>query len=377
MLRKNPFYLKVLPPEAPFCNRVRELKELENYGYSGTSVVIYSPRREGKTSLVNRVQERLHKSGAVTVKADFLSVFSVEDIAARLAKAVFSETKKHEPLYRKAVSLIKSFRPAVQTDPLTGSVSLTLLSVSGKTGFELLEDVLESLKIFSQSAGSPLNIFIDEFQEVTSLRDSAKIEALLRTYMQETSASFFFVGSRRRILSDMFNERKRPFYRMAMNYSLEKIAENELSHWIKEQFENSGVVCESELASELVRLAHRHTFYVQKLGMLTFNLSDKAVTKESLIAAYQDLLESEKTVFEESYLKPLASAQRNLLTALARENTKQPFAQDYIRRHSLPSAATLQSALKALLNEDLVHRDADIYTLVDKVFEDYLRRNYS
>ncbi len=377
MLRKNPFYLKVLPNEAPFCNRVRELKELESYGYNGTSVVIYSPRREGKTSLVNRVQERLRKSGVITVKADFLSVFSVEDIAARLAKAVFSETKKHDPLYRKAVSLIRSFRPAVQTDPLTGSVSFTLLSVSGKTGFELLEDVLESLKIFSESAGSPLNIFIDEFQEVTSLRDSAKIEALLRTYMQETSASFFFVGSRRRILSDMFNERKRPFYKMAMSYPLEKIAENDLSYWTKEQFENNGVLCETELACELVRLAHRHTFYVQKLGMLTFNLSDKAVTKESLIDAYQDLFESEKTVFEESYLKPLAPAQRNLLTALARENTKQPFAQDYIRRHSLPSAATLQSALKALLNEDLVHKEADIYTIVDKVFEDYLRRNYS
>ena len=198
----------------------------------------------------------------------------------------------------------------------------------------------------------------------------------MRTYMQETRASFFFVGSRRRILFDMFNDRRRPFYKMAVNYPIDKIAAGELACWVQEQFNGYSVNCENELAEKLVSLAHRHIFYVQKLGLFTFNLSDDIVTEDILMLAYEDMLESEKIVFEASYIKPLAPAQRILLIALARENTKQPFSKDFVKRHNLPAVSTLQSALKALLNEDLIYEQNDIYSVVDKVFQDYLIKNY-
>ncbi len=376
MPRRNPFYLKVLPLDAPFCNRRKELKELTDYGYSDTSVVIYSPRREGKTSLVNRVQNELRKSDTVTIKTDFFSVFSVDDIAVRFAKAVFNETRKYEPWYKKAIAVFQSFRPAFQPDPMTNTLSLTLTSVSGKTGFDLLEDVLVSIKELSDYIENPINIFIDEFQEITTLKESAKIEGLLRTYMQETKASFFYVGSRRRILFDMFNKRNRPFYKLAVNYPIEKIEAGELAFWVRDQFNEYSVNCKDELAEKLVGLAHRHIFYVQKLGLFTFNLSGDIVTESILMQAYEDMLESEKTVFEESYIKPLAPAQRHLLIALAGENTKQPFSKDFVKRHNLPAISTLQSALKVLLNEDLIHVQNDVYSVVDKVFQDYLVKNY-
>ncbi len=374
MLRKNPFQLKVLPVDAPFCNRVKELKELAGYGYSGTSAVVYSPRREGKTSLVNRVQNRLSEEGCITVKTDFFSVFSIDDIASRLAKAVFTETKRHESWYLKAINTIKSFRPVFQPDP-SGGVSLSITPASGKTGFDLLEDVMNSLQQLAETLEHPVNIFIDEFQEIADLKESAKIEATLRTYMQETKASFFFVGSRRRILFDMFNEKSRPFYRMAVNYPVYKIEQDELAKWIEEQFQNNGVICGS-LSKDLVKLAHSHTYYVQKLGMLAFSITDTTLTAEILKQAYIDMLESEKTVFEESYLKPLAPSQRNLLIALAKENTAKPLAKDYVKRNNLPATSTIQSAIVALLNHDLIQMENGIYTLVDKVFQDYLISTY-
>lgn len=375
MLRKNPFQIKVLPVDAPFCNRTKEMEELTEYGYSGTSAVVYSPRREGKTSLMNRVQYKLRNEGCITIKTDFFSVFSIDDIAMRLAKAVFSETKRHDSWLTKAMNTLKSFRPAFQPDPVSGSLTLTLIPSSGKTGFDLLEDVMFSIKNLSDSIENPINIFIDEFQEITDLKDSAKIEGIMRTFMQETKASFFFVGSRRRILFDMFNERVRPFYRMAVNYPIEKIEHSELTKWVTEQFDSHGVDCKIA-ADELVKIVHRHTYYVQKLSMLTFNISEKLVTKETLVQAYSDMVESEKPTFEEAYLKPLSPAQRNVLISLAKENTAQPLSRNYIKNNSLPAASTMQSAIKVLTNNDLIQIENGIYTLVDKVFQDYLISRY-
>src|SRR4030042_3310580 len=107
----NPFYLQEVPVEAPFCNRGRELKELESYAVAGANVVLFSPRRYGKTSLGKRIQRMLVDKGFITFFADFFGVASVDDVAARLAKAIFAVTHNQEPLWKKALRTIRSFRP--------------------------------------------------------------------------------------------------------------------------------------------------------------------------------------------------------------------------------------------------------------------------
>ena len=59
----NPFYLQELPDDAPFCDRETELRELISYAQAKANLVIYSPRRFGKTSLVRRVQKALAAEG--------------------------------------------------------------------------------------------------------------------------------------------------------------------------------------------------------------------------------------------------------------------------------------------------------------------------
>jgi len=44
----NPFYLQEVPVDAPFCNRAKELKELQSYAEAGANVVLFSPRRYGR-----------------------------------------------------------------------------------------------------------------------------------------------------------------------------------------------------------------------------------------------------------------------------------------------------------------------------------------
>lgn len=144
----NPFYLQEIPVDAPFCNRVKELKELSSYAESKANVVIYSPRRYGKTSLTKRIQHNLSLNGAITAYADFFGVASIDDVAARTAKAIFAVTHKNNSLWKKALSTIRSFRPILRPEP-DGMFTLSVEPSSTKrSGLDLLEDTMASLGEF-------------------------------------------------------------------------------------------------------------------------------------------------------------------------------------------------------------------------------------
>jgi AAA+ ATPase superfamily predicted ATPase len=174
----NPFYLQEVPVDAPFCNRKRELKELRVYAEGKANVVLFSPRRYGKTSLVRRVQKDLVDKGAVGIFADFFGVASVDDVASRLAKAVFVMTHRQDPLWKSALRAMKSFRPVLKPDP-SGGISLSVEpSGATKSGLQLLEETLDSLREFVAAAKSLVHIALDEFQEIVTLRRPCRLKAL-------------------------------------------------------------------------------------------------------------------------------------------------------------------------------------------------------
>ena len=211
---RNPFYLQEVPVDEPLCDRENELKELQSYAEAKANVVIFSPRRFGKTSLVRRVQSWLVDNGAVVIFADFFGVGSVEDVAARLAKAVYGFTHGKSSLWKTALRTLLPFRPVLKPDP-SGGISLNVEPASaGRSGLELLEETIVSIHQFIESAHQLVHIALDEFQEIVTLKEALQIEAVLRTHIQRQKASYFFVGSRRRVLSGIFNERQRPFSRV-------------------------------------------------------------------------------------------------------------------------------------------------------------------
>ncbi|MBW2568924.1 MAG: hypothetical protein JRD93_13670 [Deltaproteobacteria bacterium] len=112
-MKNNPFYLKEIPVDAPFCDREKELADLISYAKSNTNVVLFSPRRYGKTSLIKRVQSNLKSYGTLTAYCDLFGVTSVEEIAGRIAKSIYTITQKNESLFQKAINFITPFRPVL------------------------------------------------------------------------------------------------------------------------------------------------------------------------------------------------------------------------------------------------------------------------
>jgi len=370
----NPFQFREIPVDGPFCNRHLEFSDLVSRAQAGAAVVMYSPRRYGKTSLIRRVQAELAKEGVLTVFCDFFGVTTADDVAHRLAKSVFELTRSREPLFAKVVRLFGGFRPVLKPDE-TGTFSLTVETVGRKVDpMARLEETLAALEKFTTDHDMPVNIALDEFQEITEVAAAVQIEGLLRQYVQKLRCSFFFIGSRRRILLDMFNQRSRPFYQSAVNMVLPPLPLAEFGPFLSGLFREGGMVCAEADGGRLAGLTACHPYYTQKLCFFLYEKGASEVSGPLINHALGDLLENETPVFE-AIVQGLAPRQIALTRALAVEETGSVFAADYMARHDLGSSGGIQGALKKLSRMDLVEKaPSGEWKVVDPILKLWLIR---
>ena len=370
-MHQNPFYLRVLPIDAPFCGRKNELLELLSHAKANSNVVLYSPRRYGKTSLVKRVQNRLDELGFITIYIDISDASSSEDVASMIARGIYSSLAKEQSVLSKVTGIIRNWRPVFSPDPsASGSVSMTVQPVSQKTGLSLLEETMDSFSRLLQDRRDQFNIVIDEFQEITAFRDGSRIEALLRKHIQQqTNCSYFFLGSKRRMLLDMFNQNDRPFYKSSINLELPALADDEAADFIIRQFNRGGKECPVDIAKEIATITEGYPYYIQRLSYALFQVSpNEDILPENLRAALRKMLAEEENNFT-GMEKALAPGQKPLLKALAADPTESLFSADYQQKHRLRTLSSIQNGLKKLESLDYVEKDSEgVYRLTDPIF---------
>jgi hypothetical protein len=371
---KNPFSFKEVPVDGPFCNRKQEMSKLMSHATNFANVAIFSPRRYGKTSMAKRVQDGLAKKGYFTAYINFYGTSSVDSLAAEVAAGLYAVAHHNESLLKKAMRFLSPWRPVFKPDTETG-LNMTVEPVGSRRGFELLRETIEGLGAFVKDHPVGCQIVFDEFQELTELPDSLSIEGLLRTHIQtHTTASYFFVGSRRRALKDMINQRKRPFYQSAINFPVDPLPLDEATSFVVERFQAAGVICPEKIAQKVVEKVHGYPYYIQRVPYSIFEICGSTVTEEDYIAGFRQAIEEESTVYE-IMLKTVAPQQVALLRALAKEPTDKPFALHYMGAHHLGSIGGVQSALKRLDRLDYIEIVDGAYQVVDPVFAMWLRNS--
>ena len=370
----NPFTLRVIPPGSPFCNRKPELKELSSHVHNKTNVVLFSPRRYGKTSLIKKLQKNLEREGYLTAYSDLFLVTSENDVAQRMAKSIYAVLHQRESLLKKGARFLKTFqtfRPVFK--PLADQgVVLSVEPVSPNlSGIELLDKVLEEFGNFieKQSVFAGVHIVFDEFQEITDLKGS-QVEGVLRRHIQEHQASYFFVGSRRRILLDIFNKKSRPFYQSAILFPLEALPHDELTLFLMDQFKKGGKQCPKSVAEKISAKIFQYPFYAQALAYHVFEASAKVVGESDINIAFEKLLASERYGYE-GIVQDLTSPKLALLKALAIQPISKIMSTEYMQTHRL-SVGGIQYARNKLQDLDLIEQQDGLWRIVDPVFSLWL-----
>lgn len=366
---RNPFSIGVVQSDADFCNRVKEKAELVQHAVNRNKVVLYSPRRYGKSSIVGRVQDELRKAGFLTVYADLFSVVSEQDFFVRIANALYHGLG-NGITPKNFLDRAKEFFRMLTVEVTHEGYKVYPRADSSSPTIQQVEDLLAGLQSYVQKHNIRLNVCFDEFQEITGLPEAKKLEGILRAHIQQhRDISYFFVGSRRRILQDMFSNRSRPFYKIAFSKELEEIAAEEFVPFVMEKFSASGKTCPKEHAEEIFRLVRGYPYYVQKLSSFVWDLTDQTVDLMIVQEAYKRLIKAEEMDFVGVW-SGLSLNQKKLLRAIAEEPTNAPYGKDFIAKYDL-SIGGAQGALKVLLDQDIVEQvgpeEKKLYRVTDPV----------
>jgi hypothetical protein len=373
IILRNPFTLGIVQKE-DFCDREKEKEDLLRYAKNGDNIVLFSPRRYGKSSLVNLVLDLLEKEGFLAVYVDLFPISSEQDFISRFSAGVFKGIGRGadpRTIVDKVANLFKRLIPSIDVKPDGYSISAKFDRLT-ETGL-LLEDLMGGLYTYIKKRKLRACIALDEFQEITELPESKKIEGILRSHIQfHKEIAYFYVGSRRGILNDMFLNRSRPFYKSAFLYTLKEILKDDFVSYIEKRFRDTGKLCASEVAVQIYDMVRGYPYYVQKLGSIVWDMTEKKCNPDVIKEAYRILLNMETVDFEGIW-SGLTLIQKSVLKAIAKEPTSSPYAREFLERHRLSIGGT-QRAMKVLFSRDLIEKDGENrYRLTDPIMEAWLR----
>ena len=374
--RINPFIVtgKIAPEY--FCDRVAESDRLIKSITNGNNLVIISPRRMGKTGLIQFCYDKPEISkDYYTFFIDILHTSSLREFTYLLGKEIY------ERLLPRSRRMAKLF---VQT----------LKSISGKFGFDPVfnlptfsielgdierpEYTLEEIFQYLDHADKRCVVAIDEFQQIAKYPEK-NIEALLRTHIQKQgNSNFIFAGSERHMMQEMFSSAARPFYHSADMLELKAIAPEIYIPFVVNHFKKCRRHIEAASVEKVYNLFKGHTYYIQKTFNEAFADTPEGgeCTIETIRDAIDEMIASNDTIFRE-ILSNIPEKQKTLLYAIAREGEAERITSaDFIKRHSLTSASSVQSATKKLLEKDLITDINQVFFVTDKLFAMWINKIY-
>ena len=358
-----------------FIGREQETKRLLDNFRGGINVILMSPRRLGKTSLVKHVCNKLAEEDIITVYLDIFGCKSEYDFYNKLAAEVLKQTaSKHELWLEEAKEFIYRLTPKISFSPEPNADFAISLGITPKT--HTPEEVLGMAEKIAIKKGKRIVICIDEFQQIGEMANSKQIQARLRTVWQhQKQVSYCLFGSKHHLMSAIFLHRSMPFYQFGDIISLDKIATADWVEYIVSHFADGKRTISRALAEDICRFTENYSAYVQQLSWLVFTQKEEGetVTEEDVKQAMNDLLATNEILFMQM-IEPLSEYQLNFLRAIASGVTKDFGLSEVREEYKLGSYSNINRLKTALLERDLIEKRGAETVMTDPVFAKWIKR---
>jgi AAA+ ATPase superfamily predicted ATPase len=350
---KTPFPTTGYYGPSYFCNREKELDRLIRNIHGGHSTTLIALRRLGKTALIRHLFHHL-RSEYITIYMDILPTESLSGLLNQLSAAIASAYPEKSTLGKKVWTLIRSLRPMISYDPLSGSPLISIRTTPDESRKSISE-----LFLLLEEQSKPVVIAIDEFQQILEYPEK-QTDAWLRSIIQQLkNVSFIFSGSQQHLMTDLFANPERPFFRSAQFMKIGKLDEGVYRDFILKKFRSHSKTITGETVTEMLKWTDLHTYYVQLLCNRVFLSTGKEVTSESWKEEAARILKEQEFVFF-GYREMLTKRQWELLKAIAHsDKVYHPTASEFIAAHQLGNSATVLRSLTSLMNMELIYREND------------------
>ena len=376
VIMENPFIVTGRIKPEYFCDRVQESQRLTRCILTGgENMVIISPRRLGKTGLIYHCFEQPEvQQQHTTIFIDLLRTSSLQEFTYLLGRAVFKAlAPRSQQMTKNIIDTLLSLRGSFGYDPIQGTPTFEIKLGDITNPVYTLEEIFACLEQSDQRCV----VAIDEFQQIVNYPEK-NIEALLRTHIQHASnANFIFAGSERHIMDEMFLDYARPFYQSATIMSLAPISEDKYSEFVTHHFQASHLTVTPEAIATVYHTFQGNTYYLQKTFREAFSASigGKVCDIPLVNGIINDMMQESDHKYGET-LSRLTLPQKELLYSIAEEGRAQRVTSgQFIKRHRLRSASSVQAAMKKLMEYGIVTVDNNEYSVEDQLFLHWLRQS--
>jgi hypothetical protein len=374
----NPFTFGALALDDAFTNREPELRELSRDLRNGQDVLIYAPRRYGKSSLVLRAAQRAIRSGVLVGYCDLMRTPTKERLAAALARTIYAdlETAAGQAIER-ATRLFRGLRvtPTMEVDPIDGSLRFVFHAGRRRAA---IDDTIEALLALpgqiAAERGRRTALVFDEFQEIVTI-DRHYPNLMRAVFQEQPEVAHVYLGSKRHVLERIFDDANEPFWRSAKRLEIGPIPAAEFARFLRRRFEETEKGIDDDALDRVLEATGGHPYGTQELAYFLWELvpTGHFARLADVEAALAQVLRSEHNHFAKLW-DDAPHAQRLVMLALAEEPTAALYSADYAERHDLPPKPALQRAIGALVTKEIAARDPGrVYRIVEPFFADWLR----
>ncbi len=375
-LINNPFIVGKYLSDEYFCDRKNETEFLRKQIENGRNVALISPRRIGKSGLIQHffnqadIKEKYH-----VFFVDIYATNSLAEFVYTFGKEIYEQLKPKPTLWKeKFFQTISSFRMGFKLDPMTGAPGLDL----GLGDIQAPQTSLDEIFSYIDEADKPCIIAIDEFQQIGDYAEK-NVEALLRTKIQKCEkAQFIFSGSKRHMMTNMFNSPSKPFYQSAISMGLDPIPLEIYNEFAIQLFEKRGKHIDSSVIENIWNTFDGYTWFVQMMMNELFALTDDGATccVDMIPEAQRNVVMSQESSYKD-ILSNIPPKQKIVLQAIAKEGIANSITSaKFIKKYNLNSASAVQAAIKLLLQNDIITKNENSYRVYDYFFAEWLAKVY-
>ena len=333
----NPFVVYGYKGAEYFCDRQKETEKMISTLHNERNITLVAPRRMGKTGLIHHVFQQMEEQYE-GVKCFYLDIFATKNLE--------------------------------QMVQLMASEIIGKLDLKPSEGRESLKRIFEYLK----QSGKRCYIAIDEFQQILSYPEDG-VEAMIRSYIQFLPNVYFvFSGSQQHMMQEMFLSANRPFFQSSLVLSLPCIEEPVYREFANRLLSSQHRLINESTFSYIYQQSDCVTWYVQAILHGIYEHESSEITKSLVDEVIQELIEEQAMAYQ-NYCAWLTENQQMLLLAIASESlVSSPLSQQFISTHHLPATSSVKTALKALVDKQLVSKTPNGYLVSDRFFAKWLMR---
>ena len=372
----NPFIVGKYLSDKYFCDRTEETAFLRKQIQNGRDVALISPRRIGKSGLISHFFNQPDiKEHYYVFFVDIYATTSLTEFVYTLGKEIYAQLKPQSTIWKeKFFQIITSFRVGFKLDSMSGTPSFDL----GLGDIQAPQTTLDEIFAYIDEADKPCIIAIDEFQQIGEYTEK-NVEALLRTEIQKClQAQFIFSGSKRHVMSNMFNSPSKPFYQSAISMGLEPLPLETYTKFATALFLERNKHVQPDVIESVWHQYDGYTWFVQMIMNELFSLTaeGETCTKDLITEARRNIIIAQEQSYKD-LLSNIPPKQKVVLQAIAKEGTAQNITSSkFIKKYNLNSASSVQAAVKLLLKNDLLTQTDNGYRIYDFFLSDWLSYIY-